>query len=98
MASMALQALLVITMLVAVFTQHAMAKTHYLNWSVENATLTRDCHTVTVATVNGISPGPTVIIDEDDTLVVTVTNKQIYPVTLHWCVSLYPFFVHWQLV
>lgn len=81
---MALKTLAVITMLVAAFTSQAAAKKHYLYWTVENATLTRDCHTVTVATVNGISPGPTVIIDEDDTLVVTVTNNQIYPVTMHW--------------
>lgn len=56
---------------------------------VENATLTRDCATVTVATVNGMSPGPVVEIDEGDTLVVKVTNKQVYPVTMHWYVSLF---------
>lgn len=53
---------------------------------IQNSTITRDCHTVTVATVNGMFPGPTVTITEGDTLVVTVTNNQIYPVTMHWCV------------
>jgi hypothetical protein len=31
-------------------------------------------------------------ITEGDTLVVTVTNKQIYPVTMHWCVPLFSYF------
>jgi len=35
-------------------------------------------------------------IDEGDTLIITVTNNQIYPVTLHWCVS--PFFPFIALV
>jgi hypothetical protein len=43
---------------------------------------------VTVATVNGLFPGPPVVITEGDTLVIEVTNKQVYPVTMHWCVSL----------
>jgi hypothetical protein len=55
---------------------------------IKNATYTADCHTVTVATVNGLFPGPPVEITEGDTLVVEVTNKQVYPVTMHWCVSL----------
>jgi laccase len=54
---------------------------------IKNATYTRDCHTVTVATVNGLFPGPPVEITEGDTLVVKVTNKQVYPVTMHWYVS-----------
>ena len=51
---------------------------------IQNATFTRDCSTVTVATVNGLSPGPTIEIVEDDTLVIKVTNNQVYPVTMHW--------------
>lgn len=54
---------------------------------VKNATFTRNCATVTVATVNGISPGPTVEIMEGDTLIVKVTNNQVYDVTMHWYVS-----------
>lgn len=56
---------------------------------ITDKTLTIDCHTVTVATVNGMFPGPTVEIDECDTLIVKVTNKQKYPVTMHWCVTLF---------
>lgn len=84
MTSMMVQTLAVITMCVALLGQQAAAETHYLEWSIQNSTITRDCHTVTVATVNGMFPGPTVTITEGDTLVVTVTNNQIYPVTMHW--------------
>lgn len=51
---------------------------------IQNTTFTKDCHTVTVATVNGQLPGPTIEVNEGDTLVIKVTNKQVYPVTMHW--------------
>ncbi|KAG0612319.1 hypothetical protein M758_6G018500 [Ceratodon purpureus] len=85
MATDSMKLIALITMLLALFAQQAVArKTHYLDWEIKNATFTRNCHTVTVATVNGKFPGPTVEINEGDTLVIKVTNKQIYPVTMHW--------------
>ncbi|XP_024403105.1 laccase-12 [Physcomitrium patens] len=75
-----------IAIIVAVFTQKAVAtsKTHHLNWTVENKRVTRNCATVDIPTVNGRFPGPTIEVNEGDTLVIKVTNKQQYPVTLHW--------------
>ncbi|KAG0600056.1 hypothetical protein M758_11G003900 [Ceratodon purpureus] len=85
MATDSVKLLPLISMLLALFAQQAAAwKTHYLDWEIKNATLTRDCHTVSVATVNGMFPGPIVEINEGDTLVIKVTNRQIYPVTMHW--------------
>lgn len=46
--------------------------------------VTRNCATVDIPTVNGRFPGPTIEVNEGDTLVIKVTNKQQYPVTLHW--------------
>ncbi|XP_073385027.1 laccase-12 [Physcomitrium patens] len=46
--------------------------------------VTRNCATVDIPTVNGRFPGPTIEVNEGDKLIVKVTNKQQYPVTLHW--------------
>lgn len=59
-------------------------KTHHLHWMVVSANVTRNNETVAVMTVNGMFPGPTVHVNEGDTLVVKVTNKVDTDVTIHW--------------
>lgn len=58
--------------------------THHLYWTVENMNVTKNNETVAVATVNGMLPGPTVHLNEGDTLVVNVMSKVESDVTIHW--------------
>jgi len=51
---------------------------------VETKNVTRNCESVNITTVNGQYPGPTVEIDEGDTVVVNVTNLAQYEVSIHW--------------
>jgi hypothetical protein len=44
----------------------------------------RLCKTHNTITVNGQYPGPTLEINNGDTLVVKVINKARYNVTIHW--------------
>jgi laccase len=46
--------------------------------------VTRLCKSHNIMTVNGQFPGPAVAISEGDGLVVKVTNKGRYNVTVHW--------------
>ena len=59
-------------------------KTHHHHWTVVTTNVTRNNETVAVTTVNGMFPGPTVHVNEGDTLVVKVTNKVDTDVTIHW--------------
>lgn len=51
---------------------------------VETKNVTRDCETVAIAIVNGQYPGPSVHVNEGDTLIITVTSKVDTDVTIHW--------------
>lgn len=59
-----------------------------LKWDymqVETKNVTRNCNeTVAIATVNGMYPGPTLDINEGDTMVIKVTSNVNDDVTLHW--------------
>ena len=55
---------------------------------IEHKTVTRVCKHYTIITVNGQLPGPTLYVDDGDTVVVTVVNNAQYNATIHWCVSL----------
>ena len=44
----------------------------------------RLCETHNSITVNGIFPGPQLVINNGDTLVVKVINRARYNVTIHW--------------
>lgn len=44
----------------------------------------RLCKTHNTITVNGQFPGPTLEVNNGDTLVVNVVNKAQYNVTIHW--------------
>ncbi|CAM8897854.1 unnamed protein product [Rhodiola kirilowii] len=62
----------------------AHVKTHYHDFVVQATPVTRLCSTQNSITVNGQFPGPTLEINNGDTLVVKVTNKARYNVTIHW--------------
>uniref|UniRef100_A0A7N0R9L0 Laccase n=1 Tax=Kalanchoe fedtschenkoi TaxID=63787 RepID=A0A7N0R9L0_KALFE len=62
----------------------ADVKTHYHDFVVQATPVTRLCNTQNSITVNGQFPGPTLEVNNGDTLVVKVTNKARYNVTIHW--------------
>ena len=59
-------------------------RTHHLYWTVVTTNVTINNGTVAVSTVNGMLPGPTVQINEGDTLIVEVTSEVDTDVTIHW--------------
>ncbi|CAA0820616.1 Laccase-3 [Striga hermonthica] len=62
----------------------AHAETHYHDFTVEQTSITRLCSTRNIITVNGHFPGPTIAVRNGDSLVIKVTNRAPYNVTLHW--------------
>ncbi|KAH9316132.1 hypothetical protein KI387_024759, partial [Taxus chinensis] len=51
---------------------------------VQTKTITKLCKTSTIVTVNGMYPGPIVYAQEEDRVIMRVTNLSPYNVTLHW--------------
>ncbi|KAJ8764045.1 hypothetical protein K2173_004936 [Erythroxylum novogranatense] len=62
----------------------AKAELHHHEFIIQATPVKRLCNTQNVITVNGMFPGPTLEINNGDTLEVTVTNKAQYNVTIHW--------------
>ncbi|KAL0382186.1 UNVERIFIED_CONTAM: Laccase-12 [Sesamum calycinum] len=60
------------------------AKTHYHDFVVQATPVKRLCKTHNTITVNGMYPGPTLEVNNGDTLVVNVVNRARYNVTIHW--------------
>ncbi|XP_050210494.1 laccase-12-like [Mercurialis annua] len=63
---------------------NAAPMTHNHQFVIQATPVKRLCKTQNVITVNGMFPGPTLEVNNGDTLVVTVTNKAQYNVTIHW--------------
>ncbi|KAF7830909.1 laccase-5-like [Senna tora] len=59
-------------------------KVHEHQFVVQASPVKRLCKTHNTITVNGQFPGPTLEINNGDTLVVKVINKARYNVTIHW--------------
>ncbi|XP_047340843.1 laccase-12-like [Impatiens glandulifera] len=57
---------------------------HQHEFIVQATKVKRLCNTHNSITVNGQFPGPTLEVKNGDTLVIKVTNKAIYNVTIHW--------------
>lgn len=53
-------------------------------FQVGNLTVSRLCEDRVITAVNGQLPGPTIEVDEGDTLVVHVTNESPYNMSIHW--------------
>ncbi|OMO97395.1 Multicopper oxidase, type 1 [Corchorus olitorius] len=51
---------------------------------VQNLTINRLCNRQVITAVNGSLPGPTIRVQEGDTLIVHVYNKSPYNLTIHW--------------
>ncbi|KAI3678544.1 hypothetical protein L6452_37840 [Arctium lappa] len=62
----------------------AYAKTHYHEFKVQEQAARRLCRNHRIVTVNGQFPGPTLDVQNGDSLVVKVTNAAPYNVTIHW--------------
>ncbi|KAG6433303.1 hypothetical protein SASPL_104911 [Salvia splendens] len=62
----------------------ANAKVRYHDFVVQTTPVKRLCKTQNAITVNGMFPGPTLEVNNGDTLVVNVVNTAQYNVTIHW--------------
>ncbi|GFZ15075.1 laccase 12 [Actinidia rufa] len=60
------------------------AKTHYHEFVVQATPVKRLCKNHNTITVNGQYPGPTLEVNNGDSLVVSVVNRAQYNVTIHW--------------
>ncbi|PWA50266.1 laccase [Artemisia annua] len=59
--------------------------TNYLELhQIQETKVTRLCKTENVMTVNGQLPGPTLEVNNGDSLVITVVNRAKENVTIHW--------------
>uniref|UniRef100_A0A6N2NGL5 Laccase n=1 Tax=Salix viminalis TaxID=40686 RepID=A0A6N2NGL5_SALVM len=65
------------------FSIHCLAATHH-HFEVVEAPYTRLCSKKKILTVNGQFPGPALHVHHGDTIYVTVHNKGIYNITIHW--------------
>nr|CAD1833061.1 unnamed protein product [Ananas comosus var. bracteatus] len=66
------------------FFTYTSAKVHYHEFVVEATPVKRLCRTNHVITVNGQYPGPTLEVNNGDSLVIKAVNKAKYNLTLHW--------------
>lgn len=55
-----------------------------LYMQIQATKVKRLCETHNSITVNGMFPGPQLVINNGDTLVVKVINRARYNVTIHW--------------
>ncbi|XP_076882984.1 laccase-12-like [Bidens hawaiensis] len=62
----------------------ANAKTHYHDFVVQDTQITKLCKTQNVMMVNGQLPGPTLEVNNGDSLVINVVNRAKENVTIHW--------------
>lgn len=58
--------------------------TKYFDFHVKYQNITRLCQSKPLLTVNGQFPGPTIAVNEGDTVIVKVTNHVKYNTTIHW--------------
>ncbi|XP_051122780.1 laccase-12-like [Andrographis paniculata] len=64
--------------------QMAHAMVHHHHFVVQATPVKRLCKTHNAITVNGMYPGPTLEVENGDTLVINVVNRARYNVTIHW--------------
>lgn len=55
-------------------------------FQVERKNVSRLCHRNAILTVNGEYPGPTISVNEGDSVEIKVTNRADTNTTLHWLV------------
>ncbi|KAB1209571.1 L-ascorbate oxidase [Morella rubra] len=65
--------------------QIAEARIRYHKWDVKYEFRSPDCYKKLVITINGMSPGPTILAQQGDTIIVEVTNSLITEnLAIHW--------------
>ncbi|KAJ9175944.1 hypothetical protein P3X46_014443 [Hevea brasiliensis] len=73
-----------LVLIASAFSSANADKTHYHDFVIQSTPVKRLCKTQNVITVNGMFPGPTLEVNNGDTLVVSVVNRAQYNVTIHW--------------
>ncbi|KAK4354004.1 hypothetical protein RND71_026198 [Anisodus tanguticus] len=58
--------------------------TRYYDFKVQTTSITKLCNTKDIPTINGMYPRPVVYAQEDDKVIVRVTNESPYNITIHW--------------
>ncbi|XP_020227509.1 laccase-6 [Cajanus cajan] len=58
--------------------------TRFYDFKVQTKRVTKLCNSKDIVTINGMFPGPVVYAQEDDRIIVKVTNKTPFNVTIHW--------------
>ncbi|KAG6501571.1 hypothetical protein ZIOFF_041452 [Zingiber officinale] len=58
--------------------------TRFYDFKVQTTRVTKLCKSKEIVTVNGLFPGPAITAQEDDRVIVKVTNESPYNVTIHW--------------
>ncbi|XLU63837.1 hypothetical protein S245_023046 [Arachis hypogaea] len=76
--------LAVFALLASTLLSLANAKVHEHEFVIQATPVKRLCNTRSAITVNGQLPGPTLEVNNGDTLIVKVINKARYNVTIHW--------------
>ena len=74
------------------------AKIRHYKWDVKYEFKSPDCYKKLVITINGMFPGPTIIAEQGDTIVVDVTNSLgTENLSIHWhgirqvCINYYSY-------
>ncbi|KAI8544936.1 hypothetical protein RHMOL_Rhmol07G0004200 [Rhododendron molle] len=79
-----------LVILYATQTMHAMAfwpggrSTRFYDFKVQTKKITKLCYTKEIVTINEMYPGPVVYAQEDDRVIIKVTNESPYNATIHW--------------
>ncbi|KAK8464950.1 hypothetical protein PHAVU_010G115300 [Phaseolus vulgaris] len=58
--------------------------TRFYDFKVQTKRDTKLCNSKDIVTINGMFPGPVVYAQEDDRIIVKVTNRTPFNVTIHW--------------
>ncbi|KAK4268900.1 hypothetical protein QN277_022127 [Acacia crassicarpa] len=58
--------------------------TRFYDFKVQTKRVTKLCSSKDIVTINGMFPGPVIYAQEDDRIVVKVTNQTPFNVTIHW--------------
>ncbi|XP_059634404.1 laccase-6 [Cornus florida] len=58
--------------------------TRFYDFKVQTMTITKLCKSQEIVTINKMLPGPVVYAQEDDRVIIKVTNETPYNATIHW--------------
>ncbi|KAJ7553660.1 hypothetical protein O6H91_06G107700 [Diphasiastrum complanatum] len=79
----------VLVLLILIFNSASVAAwetpiTRKFDFTVQPLSLTRICNTKSIISMNGMFPGPTLYANEGDRILVNVTNRGQYNISIHW--------------